>query len=150
MKLFFALYAACIASLNPISAFAQNNLMDCEVIVPKSKQAGANFLPARKFIFSVFSGNSLKEIDGAPIKALLCTRQNIMPTQFDIKFAQTGVSLYLSPDFDKVGAPLLSVYKEGEEYIYQYAGLPLSNDDKASIKLWMQNLNQTKDKNAEN
>ena len=110
--------------------------MDCEVIVPKSKQAGANFLPARKFIFSVFSGNSLKEIDGAPIKALLCIRQNIMPTQFDLKFAKTGVALYLSPDFGKAGAPLLSVYKEGEAiYTTNMLVLPLSADDKASLKV---------------
>lgn len=148
--------ALLIATASAMPAFADDNIANCEIVVQQpvlENDTGAEapmiatFLPAGDFVFSVFDGEDghLQEVDGKIIRALMCVRTNLIPTEFDVKLAGTGVPLYLSQDFDSKQSALMSVYKKGENYVYDYTGPDLSGDDKDIIKLRLEALNNAQD-----
>lgn len=147
------------------SAFADDNIANCEIVVQQpidENPAGedgdnkgaqiATFLPAGDFIFSVFDADPdkhLTEVDGKPIRAVMCTRNSVVPSEFDFKMIRTGIPLYLSPDFDAPKSPFLGISKTGnktgDKYVYDYVGPDLSKDDLELLELRMKVLNNAKD-----
>lgn len=103
----------------------------------------ATFLPADDFIFSVFDGTPghMESVDGKTIRALMCTRSNVLPTEFDAKLIQTGIQLHLSQNFNSAKSALLSVYKQDGDYVHQYAGPDLNQEDVATLKTYLKKLN---------
>lgn len=110
---------------------------------PEPRPMIATFLPADKFVFSVFDNEPghLSEVDGAPIRALMCTRTNVLPTEFDEKIIRTNISLHLSQNFDSPDSALLSIRTKDGKYDYEYAGPDLSAEDKTSLKSYLKRLN---------
>ncbi|PHR92952.1 MAG: hypothetical protein COA69_06430 [Robiginitomaculum sp.] len=139
-----------------ISAFA-DDMSACEIVLMRSLSVSetqastgseqepvlASFLPADKFVFSVFDAQPghLEEVDGKPIRALMCTRAHVIPTEFDVKLIRTDIPFHISQDYDSAQSGLLSIRKENGHYVHTYSGPELSDDDKAVLKLRMNKLN---------
>lgn len=145
-----------------VPVFADDNIANCEVVVQipldpnfadkdaanKAEEAAqiATFLPAGDFIFSVFGSKPhMTEIEGKPIRAVMCTRTSVVPSEFDLKIIRTGIPFYLSPDFDSTDSAFLGVNKTEDGYAYSYAGPDLSVGDTYLIKLRMKALNNVED-----
>ncbi|HHI88523.1 MAG TPA: hypothetical protein ENK01_01100 [Hellea balneolensis] len=136
-------------------AVADDNIADCEIVVQKKLDPSeigdkspvlASFMPAAKFIFSVFDSEPgfIKEVNGNPIRAIMCTRSSVIPTEFDLKIIRTDIPFYLSTDFDKQDSPFLAIAKKDGKYVYDYAGPDLSRDDRAALALMMKKLGEMK------
>lgn len=137
----------------PSLAAADDNIAACEVVIMKpvlQEQGKANgdkpamiasFLPAGDFIYSVFAGKVDAEVDGQPIRGLMCKRMNVLPTEFDLKLVETGVPLYLSQDFDSPTSALMSIQTDNGRFIYEYKGPNMSKGDEESLKLWLKKAN---------
>ena len=148
----------------PRAALADDNIAACEIVVmqavepPKHEEDGlkitqleqpamiATFYPAEDFLFSVFdtSKEFISTVDGHPIRAVMCRRNHIIPTEFDLKIIRTDIPLHLSQNFDSPDSSLLSVHKKDDLYAYQYMGTDLSKEDKAVLKLRFETLNTTR------
>ena len=138
-------------------ALADDNIANCEIVVLQAidpeaadelaqTDPVATFLPAGDFIFSVFGTKPhMTEIDGQPIRAVMCTRTSVVPSEFDLKMIRTGIPLYLSSDFDSNDSALLSVSKTEDSYTYSYAGPELSAGDTDLLELRMKALNNAED-----
>jgi len=148
-----------LSSLLPIillsaPALADDNIANCEIVVQQAIEADAEhvensaqiatFLPAADFIFSVFDAEEghMVEIDGKPIRAVMCVRSSVIPTEFDFKIIRTEIPFYLSPDFDAKNSGLLAVTKTKDGYAYDYVGPDLSDDDMGLLQLRMKLLNK--------
>ncbi len=135
-------------------AQADDNIANCEIVVQQSVEADAaeksaqiaTFMPAGDFIFSVFGAKAhMTEVDGKPIRAVMCTRRSVIPSEFDLKIIRTGIPLYLSQDFDAKDSALLGISKSKTGYVYDYAGPDLSADDLELLNLRMKALNNAQD-----
>lgn len=135
-------------------AIADDNIANCEIVVlqaidPEAEKEAAQtaiFLPAGDFIFSVFGTKPhMDEVDGKPIRAVMCTRTSVVPSEFDLKMIRTGIPFYLSPDFDSKDSAFLGVSKSGDVYTHSYAGPELSAGDTDLLKLRMKALNDAED-----
>jgi hypothetical protein len=143
------------------NALADDNIAACEVvlkqqILPEDERTSdpasdevqdapmiATFVPAEDFVFSVFDGEPghLKAIDGKPIQAVMCRRNYIIPTEFDLRMIETGIPLYLSQNFDSADSDLMAVFLNEGQYQYQYSGADLSPDNLEILETRMATLN---------
>lgn len=115
----------------------------CEVIVvgvvdnetQEAIMAASHFLPADDFLDTVYDNTEghLKTMNDLPIRAVMCERQNIIPTLRDVPLLQTGLSLTLSQDFNAAESGLLTIYDGGEDYKAEYSGPPLSEAQEAEL-----------------
>ncbi len=135
-------------------AMADDNIAACEIVVMRPVIANeaseadtpmvARFYPAEEFIFSVFASDTgpIREVDGQPIRAVMCTRNNVIPTEFDLKIIRTDIPLHLSQNFDSPDSSLMSIRKQDGVYIYTYAGAELSTEDMEVLKIRLDKLNE--------
>ncbi|PHS41229.1 MAG: hypothetical protein COA91_02640 [Robiginitomaculum sp.] len=128
--------------------------LDTEEKTHKADNAGAQiatFLPAADFIFSVFDAKEghITEIDNQPIRAIMCIRISVIPTEFDLKIIRTGLPFYLSPDFDAKGSALMAINSTKQGYVYDYVGPDLTEDETELLKLRMALFNQQEDKHED-
>ncbi len=152
------IFAALMATLISAPAQADDNIAACEIVLQqqileygakedKTAPLIATFVPATDFIFSVFDQEDghLTQIDDKQIKALMCTRSNVMPTEFDLKLISTGVPFYVSPNFDAPDSALLAIAKKDGIFAYDYVGPDLGKDEMALLKLRLETLNHAED-----
>ncbi len=148
------------------TARAEDNIAACEIVIlkpvmpPQDREVTsqdeppamiATFLPADDFLFSVFDSTPefISSVDGNDIRAVMCKRNNVIPTEFDLKIIRTGIPLHLSQNFDSPNSPLMSIRKDGGKYVYTSVGLRLNEDDKAVLKLRLKSLNAPHQKRAD-
>lgn len=146
-----------VSGMASTNAWSDDNIAACEIVVQQKvtsqeelsdKDADdapliATFIPAEDFVFSVFDGEDghLSEVNGHPIQALMCQRQYLIPTEFDLRLIETHVPLYLSQDFDSSDSDLMAVFYKDDEYHYQYSGKDLNEDSLDILKTRMKALN---------
>jgi len=144
-----------------VSAFADDNIAACEIVVQKpivspeeqketdaeSTPMIATFIPAEDFVFSVFDGEDghLTEVDGNPIQALMCTRSSLVPTEFDLRLIETRIPLYLSQNFDSKDSDLMAVYYKDDKFEYQYSGTDMTSENVETLEYRMATLNLKED-----
>jgi hypothetical protein len=87
----------------------------------------------------------MTEVEGKPIRAVMCTRTSVVPSEFDLELIRTGIPFYLSPDFDSQDSAFLGVRKTEDGYAYSYAGPDLSEDDTNLLELRIKALNNAED-----
>lgn len=150
--------AAGVISTNSRS---DDNIAACEIVVQQPVTSKedltdtdaedvpliATFMPAEDFVYSVFDGEDghISEVNGHPIQALMCQRQYLVPTEFDLRLIETQVPLYLSQDFDSAESDLMAIFFKDDEYHYQYSGKDLSEDSLTILKTRMTALNSNKE-----
>ncbi|MGB0906129.1 MAG: hypothetical protein ACPGVT_01455 [Maricaulaceae bacterium] len=136
LKLCFA--GACILGSN-VTAFAD----DCELIVMNPAKsdsqeailAAAEYHSAEAFLKSVYDADkdTIMTVEEKPIRAVMCTRENVVPTLRDLPLIQTGLPLSLSQDFNATDSSLLTLYDDGKDYKADYSGPALSKPDEKNL-----------------
>ncbi len=139
MKYFLA------ALLLSVSAPAlADNIAGCEVVLmERIEQEGlegsaevASFRPAEDFIASIYDEESevLREIDGLPIRAIMCKRQSIIPSLRDFPIVATGTPFMISQNFDSAETGLTTVWFKDGEFRHSYKGPDLDKETQAEMK----------------
>ena len=133
------------ALLLSISAPAlADNIAGCEVVLMEQiKQEDnegvteiASFRPATDFIASIYDDATevLREIDGLPIRALMCKRRSVVPSETDFPIVATGTPFMISQNFDSTETGLTTIYFKEGEFRSNYNGPELSEEKKAEME----------------
>ena len=143
------LIAALLLSMS-VPAFA-DNIAGCEVVLmekidQKDKEGVteiASFRPATDFIASIYDEETeiLREIDGLPIRAVMCKRRSIVPSQADFLIIATGTPFMISQNFDSTETGLTTIYFKDGAFRSTYNGPELSDEKDAEIALRLADFN---------
>lgn len=133
--------ALMMASLAP--AASADNVADCEVLVREAvmlddKETGAfidTYLPATDYIASIYDEEDghISQALGKDIKALFCTRHNVIPTLRDFPLLATGIPFAVSTDFDGENTALIFYMFDGDKFVHAYEGPELSLEEAARL-----------------
>lgn len=140
------------AVLLSISAPAlAENIANCEVVLmEKIKQEGlegsaevASFRPAADFIASIYDEETevLREIDGLPIRAVMCKRRSVIPSESDFNIVATGTPFMISQNFDSTETGLTTIFFKEGEFRSSYNGPELSEENAAKLKSRIEQFN---------
>ncbi|MEP3889939.1 MAG: hypothetical protein ABJN69_05695 [Hellea sp.] len=142
MRLLLSALLLSISVSTPIGAWA-DNIAGCEVVLmEKIAQEGlegsaevASFRPAEDFIASIYDDETevLREIDGLPIRAIMCKRQSVIPSLRDFPIVATGTPFMISQNFDSTDSGLTTVYFQDGKFRSSYKGPEL--DAKIDAKM---------------
>ena len=136
--------AASFLALSTAPALA-DNIANCEVVLmERIEQEGlegaaevASFRSAGDFLASVYSEDEneevLREIDGLPIRAVMCKRHNIVPSLRDFPIAATGIPFMISQNFDSPDTGLTTIFFKNGKFQYSYKGSELNADIQAEL-----------------
>lgn len=123
-------------ALSSAPAAWADNIAHCEVLLMQTVDGEdangefqiASYRPAVSFIASVYdeAPDHETQIDGHAIKALLCRRSNIVPSETDYAMIATGIPFILSQDFDSTETDSLTMYWKDGKIEHVYKGQPLS------------------------
>jgi len=143
------LIAALLLSIST-PAFA-DNIAGCEaVLMEKIKQEDsqgvteiASFRPAADFIASAYDKDTevLREIDGLPIRAIMCKRKSVVPGEGDFPIVATGIPFMISQNFDSSETGLTTIYFKDGEFRSTYKGPELSAKTEAEMKVRLKSFN---------
>ncbi|MGB3454855.1 MAG: hypothetical protein WBG08_11955 [Litorimonas sp.] len=137
MKARFLAIAA--TALIPFAAQAQSqDDKACEIVIVQEvvdndggRMTVAAYRPAKTFIAQARKdARSVTLTDeGAPIRGVICTRNDLVPTADDYALLATGVPLSLSQDFDSAGSDILTVYFGDGRFQHRYTSdYPMSGE----------------------
>jgi len=120
-----------------------DNIAGCEVVLMETiKQEGlegtaevASFRPAEDFIASIYDDETeiLREIDGLPIRAIMCKRKSVIPSLQDFSIVATGTPFMISQNFESSESGLTTIYFKNGEFRSSYKGPDLDEDTAAEI-----------------
>ena len=116
---------------------AQANVAACEAVTLSELEDGAaqmaGYHDATAFLHSVYDGEPglALEIDGRPIRGLMCTRRDPLPTPRDLPILASGVPFVISTDFDSAEAPTvtLGIGPGGRAAALMTAGLSAAQEE---------------------
>lgn len=128
-----------------------DNIAGCEVVLMEQiKQEDsegvtevASFRPAADFIASAYDEDVevLREIDGLPIRAVMCKRRSVIPSESDFAIVATGTPFMISQNFDSTETGLTTLYFKEGEFRSIYKGPELSEDRQAEMKARLKDFN---------
>jgi len=143
------LIAALLLSIS--SPALADNIAGCEVVLMEQiKQEDsegvteiASFRPAADFIASAYDEDIdvLRKIDDLPIRAVMCKRQSIIPSESDFPIVATGIPFMISQNFDSTETGLTTIYFKDGAFRSNYKGPELSEAVEADLKARLENFN---------
>ena len=153
---FALLAAACFGVASNVAAdsasTADEDYADCEILlmeVIKDKDVNgqtqvATYRAATDFIGSVFDDkiDPILDISGSPIRAVLCQRNDVIPTEKDYAPMSTGVAFILSQDFDSTDTDSLTMFWKEDKFQHVYKGHPLSEDSQAILDTRLEDFSE--------
>ncbi len=135
-----------------------DNIANCEIVLMETieDESGkghaqiASYRPAADFIASVYSRDSevINDIDGLKIRALLCSRQDVIITDSDFKILATGVPFVLSQNFDSTDSDLLTYFFQDGHFQYIHKGADLPEKTRGVLTARMEDFNSREDEIA--
>lgn len=115
-----------------------DNIAGCEVVLmERIAQEGlegsaevASFRPAADFIASIYDDETeiMREIDGLPIRAIMCKRKSVVPSLRDFPIVATGTPFMISQNFESTESGLTTIYFKDGEFRSSYKGPDLDED----------------------
>ena len=128
-----------------------DNIAGCEVVLMEQiKQEDnegvteiASFRPAADFIASAYDEDIevLREIDGLPIRAIMCKRRSVVPSESDFPILATGTPFMISQNFDSTETGLTTLFFKDGAFRSSYNGPELSEEKKAEMKTRLADFN---------
>ena len=128
-----------------------DNIADCEVVlmekIDQEDNEGvteiASFRPAADFIASAYDEEVevLREIDGLPIRAVMCKRKSVVPSESDFPIIATGTPFMISQNFDSTETGLTTIFFKNGEFRSNYKGPDLSKEVEAQMKAQLKDFN---------
>ncbi len=145
--------AASLCLMVPIAK--ANNIANCEIVLMETIEDEngnggaqvASYRPAADFIASVYNDeeDAISEIDGLAIRALLCSRKNVIISDTDFKLLATGVPFILSQNFDSNTSNLLTYFFKDGTFQYTHKGDDLPDNRLAELTKRIEDFNTRED-----
>lgn len=129
------LFAVSLAS-TALPVAAQTSTCEIVLMPQGGLVADGQFADATAFLDSVYDGEDghVKTLGDLPIRAVMCQRDNLVPTMRDLPLLKTGLPLSLSQDFDSRASGLLTLYDAGADFKAEYSGPDLLPDDEKRLR----------------
>ena len=137
IRFWIGLAAGLSATLTLASSAWAGNVAHCEALIMQvltdegeGETQVASFRPAVNFLASLYDEEDghLTEIEGFPIRAIMCRRKDVIPSEEDYPILATGVPFALSQDFDSPDTDSLTMFWKDGEIEQVYKGVPLSEE----------------------
>jgi len=136
MSLKRILFAAAFASAMAVPASAQSS--ECEIVLMPmdGRAADGQFSDASTFLDSVYDGDEvhMESVGDLPVRAIMCRRDDLVPTMRDLPILKTGLPLSISQNFDSPASALLTLYDAGADFKAEYSGPKLSPADEKRLR----------------
>ena len=120
-----------LLSLIAAPAFA-DNIANCEIVLMEAiaqeglegKAEVASFRPADDFMESIYDDDIpiIREIDGLPIRAVMCQRPSPVPSLRDFPIAASGIPFMISQNFDSTQSGLTTIFFQDGAFRHSYKG----------------------------
>lgn len=137
-KILLALSALSFAAPAYADNIAKCELVLLEEIKDESGQGGAqvaSYRDASDFLADVYSGNEVsRKIDQFDIRAVMCTRNDVIASKADFKILATGIPFVLSQNFDTPDSDLITYYFKDGKFRYIHKGPGMSDESSADLK----------------
>ncbi|WP_298916068.1 hypothetical protein [uncultured Algimonas sp.] len=140
---------ACMTGLLAAALFLPASAMagafdQCEIVVLEEvvdadggRMTVASYRPADDFVAIAKQNPSDVSLDhnGAPIRGVICTRNDLVPQADDYAILATGVPLTLSQDLDSADSDILTLYFGGERFEHRYkSDYPMSDEFSTALE----------------
>jgi hypothetical protein len=135
--------AALLIFLTEATPAIAGNVARCEALIKKpiidntgSPVGKINLFPsAVSFLASLYDDEEghLEEIEGLPIRAILCRRNDVIPANTDYPILATGLPFVLSQDLERSDTDSLTIYWKDDALEYSYKGHPLSKEAQMTL-----------------
>ena len=118
---------------------AADNIAACEVVT-LSEESEAGFVASYHDASTYIAGladpeiEGSAEVDGRPVRALLCRRASVVPSVSDLALITEAVPLSLSTDFDAPDSAIASFARDADGAVVLLKGDGLSASDRAGIQ----------------
>ena len=136
-----------LAALLPLTTVAHTaqaeDTPNCQILIMEPLEVKdapgeamvASYFPATEFIQSAKdeAPEHISDVNGQKIRALMCTRNDVIPTESDYDFMATGIPFVLSQDFDSSDTDSLTLYWKDGQIEHVYKGHPLSDEAQAIL-----------------
>ena len=126
-----------------LPSVAQSYVCEIALMPEGGTTSDGQFADASIFLESVYDDKDghLETSSNIPIRAVMCRREDLIPTMRDLPVLQTGLPLSLSQDFDSSTSALLTLYDAGEDFKADYSGPDLSPKDAERLKSTLEIFN---------
>jgi len=111
----------------------------CEIVLVEPVAKGAmlaSYRPADNYLDSLYNGENqvMDMIDGLKVRAVMCTRDQVIPRLRDFPILASGVQFSISNDFDSHDSQLITVYYSGTSFQKKYSGPELSVGEEIALR----------------
>ena len=122
---------------------AQSSFCEIVLMPEGGTTSDGQFAEASTFLDSVYDGEDgyLETSFDIPIRAVMCEREDLIPTMRDLPILQTGLPLSISQDFDSTTSGLLTLYDAGAEFKADYSGPVLTPQDEEKLRSTLEIFN---------
>ncbi len=134
--------AVLLAAAVSTSALA-DNVAFCEILLLQVIEGAdvegeaqvASYGPAVDYITSIYDEEDghMTHIGELPIRALMCKRQSVIPSEVDYPLVATGIPFIISQDFDSPDTDSLTMYWKDGTLGHVYKGQALSSDSQSTL-----------------
>jgi len=158
-----SIFAASLLSMTAFIAAPHavaDNIADCEIVLMETIETDAvedesgngsiqvaSYRPAADFIASAYSDEeeTISDIDGLAIRALLCSRKDIIISETDFKLLATGIPFVLSQNFDNTESDLMTYFFKDGTFQYSHKGKDLSEEKLLALTARLDDFNERED-----
>lgn len=123
---------------------AMDNACEAVILSPLSEGSDvASYRSAETVLTSIYDDATevVLTIDGDPVRAIMCTRDDVIPTLRDFPILKAGLPLSLSTNFDASDSAFLTILYQDGKFEHIYKGPDLFDDQKAALKDVMEIFN---------
>ncbi len=126
-----------------LPSVAQSYVCEIALMPEGGTTSDGQFADASIFLESVYDDEEghLETSFDIPIRAVMCQREDLIPTMRDLPILQTGLPLSLSQDFDSTTSGLLTLYDAGADFKAEYSGPDLSPEDEDKLRSTLEIFN---------
>ena len=112
---------------------------NCEIVLvePVAKGASlASYRPEDSFIESLYDEEEgfQESVGSLKIRAVMCTRENVIPRLRDFPIIASGVQFSLSNDFDSSDSQFMTVFYKAKEFQNKFSGPALSDGEQVALR----------------
>lgn len=111
----------------------------CEIVLiePVTKGASlASYRPADDFIESIYDDAEgfLETVDSLKVRAVMCTRDRVIPQLRDFPILASGVHFSISNNFDSHDSQFMTVFYKAGSFQHKFSGPTLTEGEQIALR----------------
>lgn len=111
----------------------------CEIVLIETVAKGASlasYRPADDFLESIYDDEDgfQETVDSLKVRAVMCTRDRVIPQLRDFPILSSGVQFSISNDFDSHDSQFMTVFYKAGKFQHKFSGPTLSDGELIALR----------------